>query len=197
MLLLKLLPLWLVVQMRWFYRAMGGEHGLSCGPTCHDVPRRCTSLLRQNNGRRNTWFSYRRWWRIEFSEVWNNGRFVRLGRCDIVIWCLIAHYYYRGAMTGCVPPAVLHYYLVHDTSTRLLYVPHVSERKYRIHESERRWMSTRYDLVFAASRDPSIQTQTKKRWGRVFSRAAGRGVWHSLFEATRQEGKQANKGWVT
>ena len=48
--------------------------------------------------------------------------------------------------------------------------------------------------VFAASRDPSIQTWTKKRRGRVFSHAAGRGVWHSLFEARRQEGKEVNKG---
>ena len=98
---------------------------------------------------------------------------------------------------GCVPPAVLHCYLVHDTSTRLLYVPHVGERKYRIHQSECRWRSTRHDLVFAASRNPSIQTRTKKRRGRVFSRTAGRGVWHSLFEAMRQEGKQENKGWAT
>ena len=68
-----------------------------------------------------------RWWR---TEVWNNGCFVRLGRCGIVIWRLIAHYYYWGGTTGVRPPAVLHCYLVLDTSTRLLYVPHVSDRKY-------------------------------------------------------------------
>ena len=37
------------------------------------------------------------------------------------------------------------------------------------------------------------QTRTKKRRGRVFSRVAGMGVWDSLFEATRQEGKQVKK----
>ena len=58
----------------------------------------------------------------------------------------------------CVPPAVLNYCLVHDTSTQLLYVPHVGERKYRIHESKRRRRSTRHILVFAASRDPSHMT---------------------------------------
>ena len=53
-------------------------------------------------------------------------------------------------MSGVRPPAVLHCYLVLDTSTRLLYVPHVGDRKYiimkgsvdggvyyRIHERER------------------------------------------------------------
>ena len=125
-----------------------------------------------------------RWCR---TEVWNNGCFVRLGRCGIVIWRLIAHYYYYywGGTTGVRPPAFLHYYLVLDTSTRLLYVPHVGDRKYIIHESERRRRSTRHGLVFAASRDPSIQTRTKKRRGRVFSCVVGRGVWHSLFEARR------------
>ena len=39
---------------------------------------------------------------------------------------------------GCVPLVVLHCYLVLDTSTRLLYVPHVGDRKYIIHERERR-----------------------------------------------------------
>ena len=47
--------------------------------------------------------------------------------------------------------------------------------------------------VFAASRDPLIQTRTKKGEGGSFP-TAGMGVWHSLFEARRQEGKQANKG---
>ena len=36
------------------------------------------------------------------------------------------------------PPVVLHCYFVLDTSTQLLYVPHVGDRKYRIHERERR-----------------------------------------------------------
>ena len=121
--------------MRWFYRAMGG----GAWPVMRSHVSWCTkamrvSLLRQNNGRSNTtWFSWRRWWR---SEVWNNGSFIRLGRCGIVIWRLIAHYYYWGNTTGVRPPAVLHCYLVHDTSTQLLYLPHVGERKYRIHESE-------------------------------------------------------------
>ena len=87
-----------------------------------------------------------RWWR---TEVWNNGCFVRLGRCGIVIWRLIAHYYYYwGGTTGVHPPAILHCYLVLDTSTRLLYVPHVGDRKYIIHESERRRRSTRHGLGF-------------------------------------------------
>ena len=75
-----------------------------------------------------------RWWR---TEVWNNGCFVRLGRCGIVIWRLIAHYYYWAGTSGVRPPAVLHCYLVLDTSTRLLYVPHIGDRKYKIHERER------------------------------------------------------------
>ena len=61
-----------------------------------------------------------RWWR---TEVWNNGCFVRLGKCGIVIWCLISHYYYWAGTSGVRPPAVLHCYLVLDTSTWLLYVP--------------------------------------------------------------------------
>ena len=72
------------------------------------------------------------------TEVWNNGCFVRLGRCGIVIWRLIAHYYYWAGTNGVRPPAVLHCYLVHGMSTRLLYVPHAGERKYIIHERERR-----------------------------------------------------------
>ena len=135
-----------------------------------------------------------RWWR---TKVWNNGCFVHLGRCSIVIWRLIAPYYYWAGTSGVRPPAVLHCYLVLDTSTRFLYVPHVSDRKYKIHESERRRRSTRHVLVFVASRDPSIQTQTKKRRGRVFPRMVGKGFWHSLFEARRHEGEKANKGWAT
>ena len=112
-------------------------------------------------------------------------------RCGFVIGRLIAHYYYWGATTGVRPPAVLHCYLVHDTSTRLLYVPHVGERKYKIHEGERRRRSTRHNLVFGASRDTSIQTRTKKRRGRVFSRAAGKGVWHSLLG--KEAGREGSK----
>ena len=41
-----------------------------------------------------------RWCR---TEVWNNGCFVRLGRCGIVIWRLIAHYYYWAVRLGCIP----------------------------------------------------------------------------------------------
>ena len=88
------------------------------------------------------------------------------------------------------PPAVLHCYLVHDTLTRLLCVPHVGERKYRIHESERRWRSTRHDLVFAASRDPSIQTRTKRGEGGSFPvRQAG----EFGIVCSRQGGKKGNK----
>ena len=88
------------------------------------------------------------------------------------------------------PPAVLHYYLVLDTSNRLLYAPHVSERKYRIHESERRWRSTRHDLVFATSRDPSIQTRNKKGEGGSFpARQAG----EFGIVCSRQRGRKANK----
>ena len=42
-----------------------------------------------------------RWWR---TEVWNNGCFVHLGRCGIVIWRLIAHYYYWAGTSGVCPP---------------------------------------------------------------------------------------------
>ena len=89
--------------MRWFYRAIGG----GAWPMMRSHVSWCTkamrvSLLRQNNGRSNTtWFSWRRWWR---REVWNNGCFVRLGRCGIVIWRLIAHYYYWAGTSGVRPP---------------------------------------------------------------------------------------------
>ena len=42
-----------------------------------------------------------RWCRV---EVWNNGCFVCLGRCGIVIWRLIAHYYYWAGTSGVCPP---------------------------------------------------------------------------------------------
>ena len=42
-----------------------------------------------------------RWWR---TKVWNNACFVCLGRCGIVIWRVIAHYYYWGGTTGVRPP---------------------------------------------------------------------------------------------
>ena len=130
----------------------------------------------------------RRWWRSGLSEVLNNGCFVHLGRCDIVIWHLIAHYYYWDAMTGVRPPAILHCYWVHDTSTRLLYVPHVGEDK--IHESERWWRSTRHGLVFAASRDPFIQSRTKKSEGGSFPARQARKFG---IVCSRQRGRKGNK----
>ena len=176
--------------MRWFYRAIGG----GAWPVMRSHVSWCTKAMRVSLLRQKQYY-----------VVWDDGE----PKCEI----MVASSVWEGAAlwfdvsllitttgpvrVGCVPPAVLHCYLVLDTSTRLLYVPHVGDRKYRIHESERRRRSTRHGLVFAASRDPSIQTRTKKRQGRVFSCAAGRGVWHSLFEARRQEGKQANKGWAT
>ena len=51
----------------------------------------------------------------------------------------------RPVRVGCIPPAVLHCYLVLDTSTRLLYVPHVSDMKYIIHEREHRRRSIRHN----------------------------------------------------
>ena len=73
-----------------------------------------------------------------WTGVWNNGCFVHLGRCGIVILRLVAHYYYWAGTSGLRRPAVLHCYLVLDTSTQLLYVLHVGDRKYRIHEREHR-----------------------------------------------------------
>ena len=176
--------------MRWFYRVIGGGAWpvMRSHMSCYTKVMR-VSLLRQK----------------QYYVVWDDGE----PKCEIMValsvWEGEALWFDVSLLitttgpvrVGCVPPVVLHCYLVLDTSTRLLYVPHVGERKYIIHESERRQRSTRHGLVFAASHDPSIQTRTKKRRERVFSRAAGRGVWHSLFEATRQEGKQANKGWAT
>ena len=98
----------------------------------------------------------------------NNGCLVRLGRCGIVIWRLIAHYYYWGGTTGMRPPAILQSYLVHDMSTQLLYVPHVGERKYRIHESERRRRSTRHGLGFCCFARSIDTTRTKKGEGGSF-----------------------------
>ena len=79
----------------------------------------------------------------QYYVVWDDGEpkceimgFIHLGRCGIVIWRLIAHYYYWAGTSGVRPPAVLHCYLVLDTSTWLLYVPHVGDRKYKIHERE-------------------------------------------------------------
>ena len=42
-----------------------------------------------------------RWW---LTEVWNNGCFIRLGRCGIVIWRLVAHYKYWAGTRGVCPP---------------------------------------------------------------------------------------------
>ena len=146
------------------------------------------SLLRQNNCRSNTtWSSWRRWWR---SKVWNNGCFVRLGRCGIVIWRLIAHYYYWGGTTRVCPPTVLHCYLVHDTSTWLLYVPHACERKYRIHESEHRRRSTRHGLGFCCFAWSIDTNPLKKGEGGSFpARQAG----EFGIVCARQRGRKGNK----
>ena len=72
----------------------------------------------------------------------------------------------------------------------MLAVPHVGDRKYRIHESERRRRSTRHGLVFAASRDPSIQTRTKKGEGGSFpARQAG----EFGIVCSGQRGRKGNK----
>ena len=87
-----------------------------------------------------------RWWR---TEVWNNGFFVRLGRCGIVIWRLIAHYYYYwGGTTGVRPPccSTLLFGAWHVDPVAIC--PTCRRRKYRIHESERRRRSTRHGLGF-------------------------------------------------
>ena len=89
------------------------------------------------------------------------------------------------------PPAVLHCYLVLDTSTRLLYVPHVGDRKYRIHEREHRRRNIQDTAwVFAALHDPSIQTQTKKGEGGSFP------AWQAGefgIVCLRQGGRKGNK----
>ena len=150
-------------------------------PWCAKAMR--VSLLRQNNGRSNTtWFSWRRWWR---SEVWNNGCFVHLGRCGIVIWRLIAHYYYWGGTTGVRPPCC---------SALLFGVWHVDPvaicptcRREEVHNSWKRTTTEEYKtrLCFFCF-ERSIDTNPDwKRRGRVFSCAASRRVWHSVFEATR------------
>ena len=72
----------------------------------------------------------------------------------------------------------------------MLYAPHVGERKYRIHESERRRRSTRHDLIFAASRDASIQTLTKKGKGESFP---VRQAWEFGIVCSRQGGRKVNK----
>ena len=176
--------------MRWFYQAMG----MGAWPVMWFHVSWCTkamrvSLLRQNNGRSNTtWFSWRIWW---WSEVWNNGCFVRLGRCGIVIWRLITTT--RAVWLGCAPYC----------SALLFGAWHVDPIAIcptcRREEVQNSWMrastedyKTRLGFFCYAR---SIDTNPDEKAGRVFSRAAGRGVWHSLFEATRQEGKQANKGW--
>ena len=113
--------------MRWFYRAIGG----GAWPVMQSHVSWCSkemrvSLLRQK----------------QYYVVWDDGE----PKCEI----MVASSVWEGAAlwfdvsllitttgpvrVGCVPPAVLHCYLVLDTSTRLLYVPHVGDRKYRIHE---------------------------------------------------------------
>ena len=69
---------------------------------CHGVPR---VMMYQGDARvpleAEAILRGLRWWR---TKVWNNGCFVRLGRCGIVIWRLIAHYYYWAATSGVRPP---------------------------------------------------------------------------------------------
>ena len=89
-----------------------------------------------------------RWWR---TEVWNNGCFVRLGRCGIVIWRLIAHYYYWASTSGVRPPccsAQLFWCLTRRTDCYMSHMSATGSTKfmkgsvdggvyYRIHERER------------------------------------------------------------
>ena len=162
--------------MRWFYRAIGG----GAWPVMRSHVSWCTkamrvSLLRQDNGRSNTtWFSWRRWWR---SEVWNNGCFVRLGRCCIVIWRLIAHYYYYwGCTTGASPLlfCTVIWCLTRRPGCYMSLMSATGSTEFMKASVDGGVQDTAW--VFSAWCDPSIQTRTKKRRGRVFSRAAGRGV---------------------
>ena len=136
-----------------------------------------------------------RWWQI---EVWNNGCFVRLGRCDIVIWRLIAHYYYYwGGTTGVRPPCC---------SALLFGAWHIDPvaicptcRRQEVQNSWKRASTEEYKtrlgflLLRAIHR---YKPGLKKGEGGSFTvRQAGE--FHSMFEARRQEGKQANKGWAT
>ena len=80
---------------------------LTCGPTCS------ASHMRQNNGRSNTWLSWRRWGRSGFSNEWN----------DVMVASSLQLNYGKGAALwfdasllittlapwlGCFTPAALH-----------------------------------------------------------------------------------------
>ena len=176
--------------MRWFYRAIGG----GAWPVMRSHVSWCTKAMRVSLLRQKQYY-----------VVWDDGE----PKCEI----MVASSVWEGAAlwfdvsllitttgpvrVGCVP---LLFCTVIWCLTRRpgCYMSHMSAT------GSTEFMKASVDggvqdtaWVFAASRDTSIQSWTKKRRGRVFSRAAGRGVWHSLFEARRQEGKQANKGWAT
>ena len=80
--------------MRWFYRAVGG----GAWPVMRSHVSWCTKAMHVSL---EAILRGLRWWR---TEVWNNGCFVRLKRCNIVIWRLIAHYYYWAGTSGVRPP---------------------------------------------------------------------------------------------
>ena len=88
------------------------------------------------------------------------------------------------------PPTVLHCYFVHDTSTQLLYVPHVGERKYIIHESERPQRSTRHDLVLLLRAIHRYKPGLKKGKGGSFP-ARQEGEFGIVY--SRQGGRKGNK----
>ena len=127
--------------MRWFYRAIGG----GAWPVMRSHVSWCTKAMRVSLLRQKQYY-----------VVWDDGE----PKCEIMVassvWEGVALWFVVSLLitttgpvrVGCVPPAVLHCYLVLDTSTRLLYVPHVGKRKYIIHESERRRRSTRHGLGF-------------------------------------------------
>ena len=119
-----------IVKMRWLYRAIGG----GAWPVMRSHVSWCTKAMRVSLLRQKKYYM-----------VWDDGE----PKCEI----MVASSVWEGAelwfdvsllittigsvQVGCVPPAVLHCYLVLDTSTRLLYVLHVGDRKYIIHERER------------------------------------------------------------
>ena len=130
--------------MRWFYRAIGG----GTWPIMRSHVSWCTKAMRVSLLRQKQYY-----------VVWDDGE----PKCEI----MVASSVWEGAAlwfdvsllitttgpvrVGCVPPAVLHCYLVLDTSTRLLYVPHVGDRKYRIHEREHRRRSILHNSWKGAS----------------------------------------------
>ena len=170
--------------MRWFYRAIGG----GAWPVMRSHVSWCVKAMRVSVLSQKQYY-----------VVWDDGK----PKCEIMValsvwegatlWfdiSLLITTTTGAVRLGCVPPVVLHCYLVLDTSTRLLYVPHVGERKYIIHESERRCSCTWHGLAFASSRDPSIQTRTKKGEGGSFPmwKAGGFGI-----VCSRQGGRKGNK----